>query len=56
MPYRYFAGQSVEQPTALLVVAPELESGWRQVLRTDGTIANVPASEIAPLPAKEKLP
>ena len=56
MPYRYIAGQSVEQLTALLVVAPELESGWRQVLRTDGTIANIPASEMTPLPTKEKQP
>ncbi len=56
MPYRYFAGLSVEQPAALLVVAPELESGWRQVLRTDGTIANVPAAEIAPSLGKEKQP
>jgi hypothetical protein len=56
MRYRYFAGKTVEQSTAPLIVAPELESGWRQVLRTDGTIANVPASEIPPVPAKEKQP
>lgn len=56
MRYRYLAGQSAEQTAAPLVVAPELEAGRRLVLRTDGTIADVPAADIAPLLVKEKQP
>ncbi len=45
--FRYLAGQSVKQDAKPLVVAPELERGRCMVLRTDGTIADMPASEFA---------
>ena len=56
MRFRYLAGQKVDQPAAPLVVAPELEPGKRLVLRTDGTIADLPASDVAPPLTKEKQP
>jgi hypothetical protein len=44
--YQYRPGQVADQVAAPLVIAPELEPGRRLVLRTDGTIADLPASEI----------
>jgi hypothetical protein len=44
--YRYLPGQMADQAAALLVIAPELDPGRRLVLRTDGTIAELPAAEI----------
>jgi hypothetical protein len=44
--FRYLPGQTADQAAAPLVIAPELEAGRRLVLRTDGTIAELPAAEI----------
>ena len=44
--YQYRPGQIADQIAAPLVIAPELEVGRRLVLQTDGTIADVPASEV----------
>jgi hypothetical protein len=44
--YQYRPGQVADQVAAPLVIAPELEPGRRLVLRTDGTIAELPVSEI----------
>jgi hypothetical protein len=44
--YRYVPGQTADQAAAPLVIAPELEMGRRLVLRTDGTIADLPGAEV----------
>jgi hypothetical protein len=54
--YRYLSGRSADQPATPLVVAPELEPGRRLVLRTDGTIADVPAADVADWLAPEGRP
>jgi len=44
--YQYRPGQTVGQVAAPLVIAPELDAGRRLVLRTDGTISELPAAEV----------
>jgi hypothetical protein len=51
--YRYLPGRSTDGPAVLLVVAPEVESGRRLVLRTDGTIADLSAADFDAIPWPE---
>jgi hypothetical protein len=54
--FRYLPGRSAGQPATPLVVGPELEPGRRPVLRTDGTIADLPAADVADWLASEGRP
>jgi hypothetical protein len=45
MRYGYVPGQTAKQAAAPLLIAPAPEPGKRLVLRTDGTIAEVPADQ-----------
>jgi hypothetical protein len=44
--FGYRPGRTAGGPPALLVYGPELEAGRRLILRTDGTIAEVPSAEV----------
>jgi hypothetical protein len=44
--YRYLPGRTADGAAAPLVVAPETETRRRLVLRTDGTIADLPAADL----------
>jgi hypothetical protein len=54
--YHYLPGRTADGPGVPLVVAPEVDPGRRLVLRTDGTIADLPATEVDAVLASEGRP